>query len=130
MLGTIFQQYSSFLDYGRLYFATGTVLKRPFFPRDYTKFPANRRDEFSIKVTSLDKTLRLTVDYVIVYITEMAARFGSTDADEFTLQQQNAKTKAATKYAVKVISDFMLEKNYDGEIGTMDIVVLNGILQD
>jgi hypothetical protein len=44
--------------------------------------------------------------------------FGSTDADEFTLQQQNAKTKAATKYAVKVISDFMLEKNYDGEMGT------------
>jgi hypothetical protein len=24
----------------------------------------------------------------------------------------------------------MLEQNYDGEIGTMDIVVLNGILQD
>jgi hypothetical protein len=45
----------------------------------------------------------------------MAARFGSTDADEFTLQQQNVKTKAATKYAVKVLSD---------------IVVLNGILQD
>jgi hypothetical protein len=54
----------------------------------------------------------------------MAARFGSTDADEFTLQQQNAKTKAAIKYAVKFLSDFMLEKNYDGEIGTMDIVVL------
>jgi hypothetical protein len=46
------------------------------------------------------------------------------------LQQQNVKTKAATKYTVKVLSDFMLEKNYDGEIGTMDIVVLNGILQD
>jgi hypothetical protein len=30
----------------------------------------------------------------------MAVRFGSTDADEFTLQQQNVKTKAATKYAV------------------------------
>ena len=71
--------------------------------------------------------LRLTVDDVIVYI---AARFGSTDAKEFTLQQQNVKTKAATKYAVKVLSDFMLEKNYDGEMGTMDIVVLNGILQD
>jgi hypothetical protein len=41
---------------------------------------------------------RLTVDDVIVYI---AARFGSTDAKEFTLQQQNVKTKAATKYAVK-----------------------------
>jgi hypothetical protein len=27
----------------------------------------------------------------------MAARFGSTDANEFTLQQQNVKTKAATK---------------------------------
>jgi hypothetical protein len=38
-----------------------------------------------------------------------AARFGSTDADEFTLQQQNVKTKAAIKYAVKVLSDFMLE---------------------
>jgi hypothetical protein len=62
--------------------------------------------------------LRLTVDYVIVYIADMAARFGNTDADEFTLQQQNAKTKAATKYAVKVLSDFMLEKSYDGEIGT------------
>jgi hypothetical protein len=60
----------------------------------------------------------------------MAARFGSTDVDEFTLQQQNVKTKAATKYAVKVLSDFMLEYNYDGEIGRMDIVVLNGILQD
>jgi hypothetical protein len=44
------------------------------------------------------------------------------------LQQQNVKTKAATKYAVKVLSDFMLEKNYDGEIDTMDIVVLNGIM--
>jgi hypothetical protein len=51
----------------------------------------------SIKVTSLDKALRLTVDYVIVYIANMAARFGSTDANEFTLQQQNVKTKAATK---------------------------------
>jgi hypothetical protein len=40
----------------------------------------------------------------------MAARFGNMDADEFTLQQQNVKTKAATKYAVKVLSDFMLEK--------------------
>ena len=74
--------------------------------------------------------LRLTVDYVIVYIADMAARFGSTDADEFTLQQQNVKTKAATKYAVKVLSDFMLGTNYDGEIGTMDIVALNDILQD
>jgi hypothetical protein len=51
----------------------------------------------------LDKTLRLTVDYVIVYIADMTARFGSTDADEFTLQQQNVTTKAATKYAVKVM---------------------------
>ena len=85
------------------------MLKRPFFSRDYTKFPANWRDELSIKVTSLDKALRLTVDYVIVYIANMAARFGSTDANEFTLQQQNVKTKAATKYAVKVLSDFMLE---------------------
>jgi hypothetical protein len=55
---------------------------------------------------------------------------GSTDADEFTLKQQNVKTKAATKYAVKVLSDFMLETNYVGEIGTMDIVVLYDILQD
>jgi hypothetical protein len=39
----------------------------------------------------------------------MAARFGSTGADEFTLQQQNVKTKASTKYAVKVLLDFMLE---------------------
>jgi hypothetical protein len=39
----------------------------------------------------------------------MTARFSSMDADEFTLQQQNVKTKAATKYAVKVLSDFMLE---------------------
>jgi hypothetical protein len=31
-------------------------------------------------------------------------------AEEFTLQQQNVKTKAATKYAVKVLSDFILEK--------------------
>ena len=100
----MFQQYSSFPDYGRLYFATDTILKRPFFPRDYAKFHSNWRDEFSIKVTSLDKALRLTVGYVIVY---MAARFGSTDADESTLQQQNVKTKAATKYAVKVLSDFM-----------------------
>jgi hypothetical protein len=47
----------------------------------------------------------------------MAARFGSTDADEFTLQQQNVKTKATTKYAVQVFSNFMLEKNYDREMG-------------
>jgi hypothetical protein len=60
----------------------------------------------------------------------MAARFGSTDADEFTLQQQNVKTKAITKYTVKVLSDFMLGKNYDGEIDTMDIVALNDIFQD
>ena len=60
----------------------------------------------------------------------MAARFGSTYADEFTLQQQNVKTKAITKYTVKVLSDFMLGKNYDGEIDTMDIVALNDILQD
>jgi hypothetical protein len=39
----------------------------------------------------------------------MAARFDSTEADKFTLQQQNVKTKASTKYAVKVLSDFMLE---------------------
>jgi hypothetical protein len=39
----------------------------------------------------------------------MAVRFGSTDPDESTLQLQNVKTKAATKYAVKVLSDFMLE---------------------
>jgi hypothetical protein len=38
-------------------------------------------------------------------------------ADEFTLQQQNVKTKEATKYAVKVLSDFMLEQNYDRHIG-------------
>ena len=94
----------------RLYFATGTILKRPFFPRDYAKFPANLRDEFSIKVTSfVCAALRLTVNYDIVYIADMAARFSSTDADEFTLQEQNVKTKAATKYAVKVLSDFMLE---------------------
>jgi hypothetical protein len=60
----------------------------------------------------------------------MTARFGNTYADEFTLQPQNIKTKTATKYAVKVLKDFMLEYNYDGEIGTMDIVVLNGILED
>jgi hypothetical protein len=35
-----------------------------------------RTDEFSIKVTSPDKALRLTVDYVIVYVADMAARFG------------------------------------------------------
>jgi hypothetical protein len=45
---------------------------------------------------------------LVLYIADMAARFGSTDADEFTFQQQNVKTKAATKYAVKVLSDFML----------------------
>jgi hypothetical protein len=69
--------------------------KWPFFLRDYTKFPTNWRDEFSIKVTSVDKALRLTVDYVIVYIADIAARFGSTDAVEFTLQQQSVKIKAA-----------------------------------
>jgi hypothetical protein len=56
--------------------------------------------------------LRLTVDYVIVYIADMAVRFDSTDADEFTLQQQNVKTKEATKYAVKVLSDFMPVAKY------------------
>jgi hypothetical protein len=35
------------------------------------------------------------------------------------LQQQNVKKKASTKYAVKVLSDFMLEYNYDGEIGAL-----------
>jgi hypothetical protein len=60
-----------------------------------TKFSANWRDEFSIKVTSLDKALRLAVDYVIIYIADMAARFGSTVTGEFTLQQQNVKTKAS-----------------------------------
>jgi hypothetical protein len=59
----------------------------------------------------------------------MAARFGSTDADEFTLQQQNVKTKAITKYTVKVLSDFMLGKNYDGEIDTMDIAGRMGVLE-
>jgi hypothetical protein len=39
-------------------------------------------------------------------------------------------TKAVTKYTVNVLSDFMLEKKYDREIGTMDIVALNSILQD
>ena len=53
----------------------------------------------------------------MVYIADRAARFGSTDADEFTLQQQKVKTKEATKYAVEVLSDFMLEKNYDGLSG-------------
>jgi hypothetical protein len=42
----------------------------------------------------------------------MAARFGSTGADEFTLQQQNVKKKASTKYAVKVLSDFMHSSNF------------------
>jgi transcriptional regulatory protein LevR len=74
--------------------------------------------------------LRLIVDHVIVYIADMAARFSSTDANEFTLQQQHIKTKAVTKYTVNVLSDFMLEKKYDREIGTMDIVALNSILQD
>jgi hypothetical protein len=35
--------------------------------------------------------------------------FSQGNRSEFTLQQQNVKTKAATKYAVKVLSDFMLE---------------------
>jgi hypothetical protein len=37
------------------------------------------------------------------------------------LQQQNVKTKAATKYAVKVLSDFMLEKKLWREDRHMDI---------
>jgi hypothetical protein len=54
--------------------------------------------EFSIKVTSLVCTaLRSTVDYVIVYIADTCCQIA------------NVKTKAATKYAVKVLSDFMLE---------------------
>ena len=44
----------------------------------------------------------------------MAARFGSTDAVEFTLQQQNVKTKVATKYAVKVLSDLCWNKIMTG----------------
>jgi hypothetical protein len=44
----------------------------------------------------------------------MAARFGSTDADEFTLQQQNVNTKAATKYAVGLHGS--QEMNYTVEI--------------
>jgi hypothetical protein len=38
-----------------------------------------------------------------------SAESGSTGTGEFTLQQQNVKTKASTKYAVKVLLDFLLE---------------------
>lgn len=50
----------------------------------------------------------------MAYIT---TRLGRTDADEFPLQQQTRPQN-------------MFENNYDGMLCTMDIVVLNRILQD
>jgi hypothetical protein len=41
-------------------------------------------------------------------------RLGSVDAEAFTAELQNQKTKQATKYSVKVLQDYMSEKNIDG----------------
>jgi hypothetical protein len=41
-------------------------------------------------------------------------RFGSADAEAFTAELQNQKTKQATKYSVKVLQDYMSENNIDG----------------
>ena len=42
-------------------------------------------------------------------------RFGSAYAEAFTaeLQNQNQKTKQANKYSVKVLQDYMSEKNVE-----------------
>jgi hypothetical protein len=41
-------------------------------------------------------------------------RLGSVDVEAFTAELQNQKTKQATKYSVKVLQDYMREKNFDG----------------
>jgi hypothetical protein len=40
-------------------------------------------------------------------------RFGSADAEAFTAELQNQKTKQAKKYSVKVLQDYMSEKNVE-----------------
>jgi hypothetical protein len=47
--------------------------------------------------------------------------FGSADAEAFTAELQNQKTKQATKYSVKVLQDYMSEKNIDEPIKTLAI---------
>ena len=42
--------------------------------------------------------------------TTQRQRFGSADAEAFTAELQNQKTKQATKYSVKVLQDYMSEK--------------------
>jgi hypothetical protein len=48
-------------------------------------------------------------------------RFGSADAEAFTAELQNQKTKQATKYSVKVLQDYLSEKNIDEPIKTLAI---------
>ena len=55
-------------------------------------------------------------------------RFGSADAEAFTAVLQNQKTKQATKYSVKVLQDYMSEKNIDEPIKTLAINDLNNLL--
>jgi peptidoglycan hydrolase-like protein with peptidoglycan-binding domain len=57
-------------------------------------------------------------------------RFGSADAEAFTAELQNQKTKQATKYSVKVLQDYMSEKNIDEPIKTLAINDLNNLLAD
>jgi hypothetical protein len=40
-------------------------------------------------------------------------RFGSAYAEAFTAELQNQKTKQANKYSVKVLQDYMSEKNVE-----------------
>jgi len=57
-------------------------------------------------------------------------RFGSADAEAFTAELQNQKTKQTTKYSVKVLQDYMSETNIDGPIKTLAINDLNNLLAD
>ena len=41
-------------------------------------------------------------------------RLGSADGEAFTAELQKQKTKQATKYSVKVLQDYVSEKNIGG----------------
>jgi hypothetical protein len=62
--------------------------------------------------------------------TTHSQRFGSADAEAFTAELQNQKTKQARKYSVKVLQDYMSEKNIDGPIRTLAINDLNNLHTD
>ena len=61
---------------------------------------------------------------------ETGKRFWNIDAEQFTVEQQNVKTKQATKYAINVLKEFMAEKNIDGPIDVLQVNELNDLLSD